>query len=262
MLPVAALERAQHEMLDWAGTGTSVMESQPPRQGVRSGPQRGDLPDEGAARPAGRLPGPLPAGRREPQFAHGPDEPALPGQTADYINTGTWAKKAIAEAKLFGTVNVAWGGDKGNATQIPKQDELKLTPGARYVHITSNNTIEGTQFHAFPDTRGVPLVCDMSSDFLWAPFDPKPFGLIYAGAQKNIGPAGVIAVIIRKDILRAVPGPSIPTILKYATARQGELALQHAAVLRDLHGPQRARAREGDGRPDGDGGPQPQEGAG
>jgi len=216
VLPVAALERAQRELLDWAGTGTSVMEASHRgkdyeavhNEAISLMKELIGLPDNYQIL--------FLQGGASQQFAVVPMNFLSPGQTADYINTGTWAKKAIAEAKLFGTVNVAWGGDKGNATQIPKQADLSLTPGARYVHVTSNNTIEGTQFHSFPDTKGVPIICDMSSDFLSAPFDPKPFALIYAGAQKNIGPAGVTAVIIRNDLLETAK-TDIPAIFKYGT---------------------------------------------
>jgi len=217
VLPVGALERAQRELLDWDGTGTSVMETS-----HRS--KEYEAVHNAAITTIKELIGLgddyhvlFLQGGASMQFAQVPMNLLSPGQTADYINTGTWAKKAIAEAKLFGTPNVAWGGDKGIATQIPKTADLKLTPGARYVHVTSNNTIEGTQFHAFPDTKGVPIVCDMSSDFLWAPFDPKPFGLIYAGAQKNVGPAGVTVVIIRKDVLAMTKESGVPTLLNYRT---------------------------------------------
>lgn len=216
VLPVAALERAQREMLDWAGTGTSVMEASHRGKDYEAVHNEAiSLMKELIALPDNYQVLFLQGGASQ-QFAVVPMNLLSPGQTADYLNTGTWAKKAIGEAKLFGTVNVAWGGDKGDATRVPKQDELKLTSGARYVHVTSNNTIEGTQYHSFPDTRGVPMICDMSSDFLWAPFDPKPFGLIYAGAQKNIGPAGVTAVIIRNDLLETCKA-DIPTIFKYGT---------------------------------------------
>ncbi len=216
VLPVTAIERAQRELLDWDNTGTSVMETS-----HRS--KEYEAVHNEAISLVKELIGLPPEyhvlflqGGASMQFAQVPMNLLSTGQTADYVNTGTWAKKAIAEAKLFGTVNVAWGGDKGNATQIPKTADLKLTTGARYVHLTSNNTIEGTQYHGFPDTKGVPIICDMSSDFLWAPFDPKPFGLIYAGAQKNIGPAGVVAVIIRQDLLDQCKD-GIPTIFKYQT---------------------------------------------
>jgi len=138
------------------------------------------------------------------------------GKTADYINTGTWSTKAIKEAQRYGNVNVAFDGNEVDFMRLPKQDELKFTPDAEYVHITSNNTIKGTQFMEFPDTNGVPLVCDMSSDILSHRFDPKPFGMIYAGAQKNLGPSGVTLAIIRDDFFKKA-NTDLPTMLKYAT---------------------------------------------
>ncbi|MCB2211275.1 3-phosphoserine/phosphohydroxythreonine transaminase [bacterium] len=138
------------------------------------------------------------------------------GDTADYINTGTWSTKAIKEAKLFGDVNVAFDGNDVDFMKLPSQDELKLTDGARYVHITSNNTIKGTQFRQFPDTNGVPLVCDMSSDIMSHPLDMKPFGMIYAGAQKNLGPSGVTLVVMRDDFAKGA-NEGLTTMLKYQT---------------------------------------------
>ena len=123
------------------------------------------------------------------------------GATADYIDTGSWADKAIKEAKKVGTVNVAGSTKADNYTRIPAQQELKLTPGAAYVHITSNNTIEGTEWKSLPDVGDVPLVADTSSDMFSGPIDVGRFGLIYAGAQKNLGPSGVTLVIIREDLL-------------------------------------------------------------
>ncbi|MBZ0263312.1 3-phosphoserine/phosphohydroxythreonine transaminase [bacterium] len=138
------------------------------------------------------------------------------GNTADYINTGTWSTKAIKEAKLFGNVNVAFDGNEVEFMRLPKQNELKLTAGAKYVHITSNNTIKGTQFFDFPETNGIPLVCDMSSDIMSHTIDPEPFGMIYAGAQKNLGPSGVTLVILRDDLYKTA-NPDLTTMLKYST---------------------------------------------
>lgn len=137
------------------------------------------------------------------------------GQSADYVNTGTWATKAIKEAQIQGrTVNVAASSEDKAFCYIPKN--IDFSPDASYVHITSNNTIKGTQWASFPDTKRVPMVCDMSSDILSRPFDVSPFGLIYAGAQKNLGPAGATLVIIRQDMLDRVP-EGLPTMLKYTT---------------------------------------------
>jgi phosphoserine aminotransferase len=137
------------------------------------------------------------------------------GQSADYVNTGTWSTKAIKEAQTLGKAHkvVASSEDK-NFSYIPKN--IEFSPDAAYVHITSNNTIKGTQFAEFPDTKGVPIVCDMSSDIMSRPLDKDKFGLIYAGAQKNLGPAGVCMVIIRDDLLERVPD-TLPSMLKYTT---------------------------------------------
>jgi len=137
------------------------------------------------------------------------------GKQADYVNTGTWSTKAIKEAQIQGkTINVAASSEDDNFTYIPK--DIPFSEGAVYAHITSNNTIKGTQWDEFPETRGVPLIADMSSDILSRPFDANKFGLFYAGAQKNMGPAGVCIVAIRDDFLEMVP-EDIPTMLKYTT---------------------------------------------
>ncbi len=137
------------------------------------------------------------------------------GQSADYVNTGTWSTKAIKEAQILGkSVNVVASSEDKNFSYIPKN--IPFNSNAVYTHITSNNTIKGTQWANFPDTKGVPLISDMSSDIMCRAFDPAPFGLIYAGAQKNIGPAGVCMVIIRQDMLEMVPD-SLPSMLKYTT---------------------------------------------
>lgn len=137
------------------------------------------------------------------------------GRSADYVDTGTWSTKAIKEAQVLGKpVRVVASSADRNYAYIPKT--IDVHPDAAYVHITSNNTIKGTQWHRFPDTGGVPLVADMSSDILSRPMNLAPFGLVYAGAQKNIGPAGVCMVIIREDLLEQVP-ENLPSMLKYTT---------------------------------------------
>lgn len=135
------------------------------------------------------------------QFSMVPQNLMPPVKKADYILTGTWAKKAAKEAKREGEVSIAATTEAENFIRIPKQNELKLSSDASYVHYTSNNTIFGTQFKYIPETGNVPLVCDTSSDMLHNYFDVNKFGLIYAGAQKNMGPSGVVLVIIRKDLL-------------------------------------------------------------
>ena len=138
-------------------------------------------------------------------------------QVADYIDTGRWSDKAITEAELFGKVNVPFSSKEQNYNRVPTQAELELNPDAEYVHFTSNNTVVGTQFPKEPDTFGVPLVCDASSDFLSRPIDIERYGLLYAGAQKNAGPAGVTIVVVRNDFLAKAKREGVPTILSYLT---------------------------------------------
>jgi len=137
------------------------------------------------------------------------------GDMADYVNTGTWSSKAIKEAQIQGkTINVVASSEDDNFSYIPKN--ISFNRDAVYAHITTNNTIKGTQWPSFPETSGVPLVADMSSDILSRPFDINTCGLIYAGAQKNMGPAGVCMVIIREDMLGRAPD-TLPSMLKYTT---------------------------------------------
>ncbi len=155
-------------------------------------------------------------------------------QTADYINTGAWSQKAIAEAKLFGKVNIAGSSEEAKFTFIPSQNELKFNPDAVYVHMTSNNTIFGTQWQYWPDVHGKPLICDMSSDIMSRKVDVSKFAMIYAGAQKNIGPAGVTVVIMDPDFAAKQKSGSVEDS-QLLDAYQGKLAIQHAADLHHLH---------------------------
>ena len=142
----------------------------------------------------------------------------LNGGTADYIDTGVWSNKAAKEAKLFGTANIAASSRESKYDHIPAASEWKLTPGAAYMHITSNNTIAGTQYIKLPTApAGVPLIADMSSDIMSRTFNVNDFGLIYAGAQKNIGPAGVALVIMRRELAARTDVTKVPTMLRYAT---------------------------------------------
>jgi len=150
------------------------------------------------------------------QFSMVPMNLLTAGAVVDYIVTGDWAKKAMKEAKRVGTTNVAATTEAGGFKRVPQPAEIKYTPGAAYVHMTSNNTIFGTQFHEFPETTGAPLVCDTSSDMYSKPIDVSKFGLIYAGAQKNLGPSGVTVVIIREDLLSR-SADTLPTMLSYKT---------------------------------------------
>lgn len=148
------------------------------------------------------------------QFCHIPFNFLKDGMTADYVNTGVWSKKAIKEAKYFGKVNIAATSEDKQFSYIPR--DFNFTPEAAYVHTTSNNTIYGTEMWDFPETGNVPLICDMSSDFLSHPMDFSKFSLMYAGAQKNIGPSGVAAVIIKRTFIEKAR-EDIPTIVNYRT---------------------------------------------
>jgi len=216
-LPLAALERAQRELLDLGGTGMSVMEHS------HRGKAYEAVHNEAIAliRELGAVPDTydvlLLQGGASQQFALVPMNLLPPGKSADYILTGSWSQKAYKEAKNVGTVRVAGTTEKDKKfARIPQQSELDLDPNAAYVHITSNNTIFGSQWHEFPNTGNVPLVADMSSDIFWRPFDVSKFGLIYAGAQKNLGPSGLVVVIVRKDLV-AAGRQDIPTIFQYRT---------------------------------------------
>ncbi len=216
-LPLSVLKEAQEELLDFAGTGMSVLECS------HRSPEYDKVHNETAAH-LRELLGVgenfkviFLGGGASLQFAMVPLNFLFGDKTADYLVTGTWAKTAFKEAKAIGNaVAAATTEVDGKFARVPKQAECKLTPGAAYLHFTSNNTIFGTQFHSFPQTDA-PLVCDMSSDFLWRPFDASKFSLIYAGAQKNLGPAGVTVVVIREDFLAAAKPSGLPTMLSYKT---------------------------------------------
>ncbi len=150
------------------------------------------------------------------QFSMVPMNIMPPKNKADYISTGSWSKKAIKEAKRVGTVNIAASTEETTFNKIPKQEELRLDSGAAYVHFTSNNTIYGTQWQKEPEVGNVPLVCDASSDILCKKIDVNKYGIIYAGAQKNMGPSGVTLVIFRKDLLER-SSDELPTMMNYKT---------------------------------------------
>jgi phosphoserine aminotransferase len=136
------------------------------------------------------------------------------GATADYIVTGSWSKKALAEAKKVGKTSVAATTEADRFNRLPKPAEIKLSAKPAYVHFTSNNTIYGTQWHAEPNVGDAPLICDASSDIMWRPLDMKKYAMVYGGAQKNLGPAGVTLVIIRKDLLER-SSDSLPVVMNY-----------------------------------------------
>ena len=216
-LPLGALERAQKELLDIDGSGMSVMEHS------HRGKVYEAVHNEAIALLKELMAVPdnydilLLQGGASQQFAVVPMNLLPAGKSADYIQTGAWSQKAYKEAKVLGTVRVAGNTEKDKKfSRIPKQSELELDPNAAYVHITSNNTIFGTQWAEFPDTGSVPLIADMSSDIAWKPIDVSKFGLIYAGAQKNLGPSGLVVVIVRKDLVEAAR-KDIPVIFQYRT---------------------------------------------
>lgn len=215
-MPIEALKTAQEEMLDYKGTGMSVLEMSHRSKDYDAIhaevkaliKKHMQLPDNFKILFLG--------GGASLQFAMIPMNFLSQGQTADYILTGSWSQKAAAEAKLFGDVNVAMSSGEANFTYIPTPDQIKINPKAQYVHVTTNNTIFGTQWSYLPETGDTPLVLDMSSDILSRQFDVSKSSLIYAGAQKNLGPAGVTLVIIRDDFA-AKQKTGLPKILSYST---------------------------------------------
>ena len=213
ILPKDVLEKAKSELTDLNGIGLSVMEISHRSKDFdaiittaeENFKKLLNIPDNyhvlflqgGASQQFGMIPMNL-----------------LNGGTADYVNTGAWAKKAIKEGKLFGTVNIAASSEDKNFSYIPKK--FDFSADSKYVHITSNETIGGVQFNKFPDTGNVPLIGDMSSDIMSKKLDISKFGMIYAGAQKNIGPSGVTLVIIRDDLVQN-SADGITTMLSYKT---------------------------------------------
>ncbi len=199
-LPLEVLEQAQGELLDWHQSGMSVMEIS----------HRGQAFMQTAAEAEADLRELLSIPRNykvlflqggaSAQFSLVPMNLAASQSTVDYVNTGHWSHKAIAEAGRYCKVHVA-GDAGGNYTRVPPQSELRFSADAAYAHYTPNETISGVEFGYVPETRGVPLVADMSSSILSRPLDVSKFGLIYAGAQKNIGPAGLVVVIVRDDLI-------------------------------------------------------------
>jgi phosphoserine aminotransferase len=215
-LPLPALELAQKELLDFEGTGMSILEhSHRGKAYERTHEQAIALLTELLGIPSTHQVLFMQGGASA-QFALVPMNLRTDTHAGGYVITDVWGKKAYGEAKIVGKPSVAWDENKdGVWSRVPKQGELKLTAGAPYVHLTSNNTIMGTQFFEFPNTDNVPLVVDMSSDILWRPIDVSKFGLIYAGAQKNMGPAGITVVIARKDLIEK-SRTDIPTIFRYS----------------------------------------------
>ncbi len=216
VLPVSVLEQIQRDLVSLPGVGMSILEVS----------HRSTIFEQVIAKAETdlrELAG-IPAnykvlflqGGASLQFSMVPLNLLTEGRTADYIITGSWTEKAAKEAKKVGNVNIAATSAPDNFSRIPAVSEWKLTPDAAYVHITSNNTIEGTQWHTEPSVGDVALVSDASSDILSRPIDITQYGLIYAGAQKNLGPAGTTIVIVREDLLQR-SSKSLHTMLNYAT---------------------------------------------
>ncbi|HSC46088.1 MAG TPA: 3-phosphoserine/phosphohydroxythreonine transaminase [Candidatus Acidoferrum sp.] len=215
-LPLSVLERIRAELLDWRGSGMSVMEMShrsPEFEGINAAAEAGlrkhlAIPDDYAVI--------FLQGGGSTQFTLVPMNICVPGKPVDILHTGTWTAKALAELKKGIPHRVAANTEAVKHTRIPRRDEITLGPDASYVHICTNNTIEGTQYHALPETGEVPLVADMSSDIASRSLDVKKFGLIFAGAQKNLGPSGATVVIIRKDLAERAD-KNLPTIFQYRT---------------------------------------------
>jgi phosphoserine aminotransferase len=222
MLPLPVLEEAQRDLLALPGVGMSVLE-------ISHRSAAFDAIIEHAERDL-RTAGSIPdnyrilflQGGASLQFSMVPMNLMPAGGAADYIVSGVWSEKAVKEAKRVGTVNIAATTAAENFSRVPRQDELKLSPTAGYVHYTSNNTIYGTQWHKMPEIGGgVPLVCDASSDIFSRPIDVEKYGLIYAGAQKNLGPSGVTVVIVRDDLVKRSPA-NLATMLSYAVQAENK----------------------------------------
>ena len=214
VLPLSVLEEAQRDLVALPGVGMSILEIS----------HRSAAFDEiihGAEtdlRALGSIPDNYKVlflqGGASLQFSMVPMNLLSAGASADYIVTGAWSQKAVKEAKRVGAVNIAASTEGENFARIPRQQELKLDPNASYVHYTTNNTIFGTEFNYVPEVGAVPLVADASSDIFSGPMDVAKYGLIYAGAQKNLAPAGVTLVIVRDDLLKRTPS-SLATMLQY-----------------------------------------------
>jgi phosphoserine aminotransferase len=216
MLPTAVIKRAQQEMLEWNGSGMSVMEMSHRGKDFMSIATKAEkdlrdvmsIPDNYKVL--------FLQGGASSQFAMIPLNLLGEKESADYLNTGMWSKKAIAEAKRYCAVNLAADTSDNGFTTVPTQESLNLNPDAAYVHYTPNETIGGVEFDYIPETGDAPLVADMSSTILSRPIDVSKFGMIYAGAQKNIGPAGLTIVIIRDD-LPGKASENTPAMFNYAT---------------------------------------------
>jgi len=214
VMPVSVLEQIQRDLIALPGVGMSILEISHRSKPFESILEKAEADIRALANIPANYQVLFLQGGASTQFSMVPMNILTAGATADYIDTGSWAEKAFKEAKRVGAVNVTGSTKADNYNRIPKASEIRLTPGAAYVHITSNNTIEGTEWKELPDVGGAPLVNDTSSDMFSRPIDVSKHALIYAGAQKNMGPAGVTIVIIRDDMLQRSQ-KSLPTMLNY-----------------------------------------------
>ncbi|OMD36459.1 phosphoserine transaminase [Paenibacillus odorifer] len=215
-LPLKVLERAQAEFVDFRESGMSIMEMS------HRGAIYESVHNEAQERLLSLLGNPkgykvlFLQGGASTQFAMIPMNLISEGQVGSYVMTGSWADKAYKEAKLVGGAHVAASSEDKKFLAIPELSSIKAAENAAYLHVTSNETIEGTQYAEFPDAGSIPLIADMSSDILCRPIDVNQFGMIYAGAQKNLGPSGVTVVIAKEELLAESPS-NIPTIMRYST---------------------------------------------
>jgi len=212
-LPLEVLEKTGKDIINYQGTGIGILEMSHRSKEFMAITEAA----ESNLRTLLKVPGNYKVlflqGGASSQFFMIPMNLLAGGKKATYLNTGTWSKKAIEEARLFGDIEVAFSSEKDNFNRVPKDSEYEIDPDSYYLYFVSNNTIYGTQFTQFPETDKI-LISDMSSDILSRPIDISKFGLIFAGAQKNLGPAGVTIVIIREDLLGTAP-QNTPTMLNY-----------------------------------------------
>ena len=214
MIPTAVIQQAEQEFLDWNGSGMNVMEMSHRGKEFTSIANKADADLREVMAIPENYKVLFLQGGASGQFSSIPMNLLRGRKTADYFNTGQWSKKAIQEAKRYCDVNVVASSEENNFSTVPSKSAWKLNPDAAYVHYTANETIGGVEFDDIPDTGDVPLVVDLSSTILSRPIDVSRFGLIYAGAQKNIGPAGLTLVIVRDDLIgNAIP--STPITLDY-----------------------------------------------
>jgi phosphoserine aminotransferase len=213
-LPLSVLEQAQSELLNYKGTGMSVMEISHRSKEFEAIIHRTETLIKELSGVGDNYRVLFIQGGASMQFDMIPMNFLPDDKIADYIITGVFAEKAYKEAKKMGAVNVAATTEAENFRRVPRPDEIKLTDHAAYAHITTNNTIFGTQWHYTPDTGSIPLIADMSSDILSRPMAMNKFSLVYAGAQKNLGPSGVGVILIRQDLLE-IAAQNVPSMLRY-----------------------------------------------